>query len=253
MAIERLVSQDLPDIADIYDRFAALTADSAELGGSLVLFAGLDRDGIAFATAANIAGAASLGLEADVARAKARIRNGAIDFLVNTLDEALRILKNEIRKKNAVAVALATDSRGALTEMVERGVQPDLVHGSVEGIDTLAGCGARRLDLGAQTGGPPAEEVSWSVDRDSFRWLPAVDRLAAAALVPANRTTTARKRWIENSPRYLGRALAGQRYVQMSEAEAEAFAAAVRRAETGREIPATVTVSRRPGLRPKAP
>ena len=253
MAIERLVSQDLPDIADIYDRFAALTADSAELGGSLVLFAGLDRDGIAFATAANIAGAASLGLEADVARAKAGIRNGAIDFLVNTLDEALRILKNEIRKKNAVAVALATDSRGALTEMVERGVQPDLVHGSVEGIDTLAGCGARRLDLGAQTGGPPAEEVSWSVDRDSFRWLPAVDRLAAAALVPANRTTTARKRWIENSPRYLGRALAGQRYVQMSEAEAEAFAAAVRRAETGREIPATVTVSRRPGLRPKAP
>ena len=246
-------SLDFPGIADIYDCFMALTPDSAELGGSFLVYGGLDRHGIALAIAANVAGAASLGIEPDLARAKAAIRTGACDFLVNTLDEALRILKNEIRKKNAVAVALATDSRGALTEMVERGVQPDLVHGSVEGIDTLAGCGARRLDLGAQTGGPPAEEVSWSVDRDSFRWLPAVDRLAAAALVPANRTTTARKRWIENSPRYLGRALAGQRYVQMSEAEAEAFAAAVRLAETRRKIPATATVSRRPGLRPKAP
>ena len=238
MATENIPSQDLPDIEDIYKRFAALTANSPELGGSLLVYAGLDRNGIALAMAANIAGAASLGLEPDLAMAKAAIRNGACDFLVNTLDEALRILKNEIRKKRPVAVALSGGPPGMVAEMVERGVQPEVVEGAVPGMELLEARGARRL-------GPAPDwglAVSWSVEHEPMRWLPAVDELAAAALDPAERSTAARRRWIEGSPRYLGRALAAQRYVRMSEAEAEAFQEAVRKSG----VEAVVRVSRRP-------
>ena len=37
---------DFPDIAIVYARFAALAALSADLGGWLLLYAGLDRDGV---------------------------------------------------------------------------------------------------------------------------------------------------------------------------------------------------------------
>jgi len=229
-----LPSQDFPDIADIYDRHAALTADSSELGGSLVVYAGLDRSGIELASAANVASAASLGLESDVARAKAAIRSGACDFLVNTLDEALRILKNEIRKKNPVAVALVGHPPGLVAEMVERGVQPEVVEGAVPGMEVLEARGARRLGAAPDWG----VAVSWSVEREPARWLPAVDRLAVETLDPSQPSTTARRRWIEGAPRYLGRALAGQRYVRMSEGEADAFAEAVRKGGVG--VPVTV-------------
>jgi len=233
-----ILSHDLPDIEDIYKRFASLTANSAELGGSLLVYAGLDRNGIALAMAANIAGAASLGLEPDLAMAKAAIRNGACDFLVNTLDEALRILKNEIRKKRPVAVALSGGPPGVVAEMVERGVQPEVVEGAVPGMELLEARGARRL-------GPAPDwglAVSWSAEREPMRWFPVADELAASALDPAEGSTAARKRWIEGSPRYLGRALAAQRYVRMSEAEAEAFQEAVRKSG----VEAVVRVSRRP-------
>src|SRR5271170_4477854 len=141
--------QDFPDIAEVYERFAALTASSRELGGSLLLYTELDRSGIALAMAANVAGAASLGLEPDLARAKWSIRSGACDFLVNTLDEALRILKNEIRKRKAVSVALVGDPRAAIAEIVERGVQPEIVSGRAAGMEALVERGARRLDLRA--------------------------------------------------------------------------------------------------------
>ncbi len=236
MVTEKVLSQDFPDIADIYDRFAELTADSRELGGSLVVYAGLDRGGIELAIAANIAGATSLGLEADLARAKAAIRNGACDFLVSTLDEALRILKNEIRKKNPVAVVLVGDPQGVVEEMVERGVQPEVVEGDIPGMEVLEARRARRLGPAPNWG----VAVAWSVEREPMRWLPVVDRLAAEALDPADRSTAARQRWIEGSPRYLGRPLAGQRYVRMSEAEADRFGEAVR----GSGIGAVVRVSR---------
>jgi Urocanase Rossmann-like domain len=237
---------DFPDIADVYERFAALTEQSPELGGSLLLYTGLDGSGIALAIAANVAGAASLGLEADLARAKASIRNGACDFLVNTLDEALRILKNEIRKKKPVAVVLVGEPPGMVAEMVGRGVQPEIVAGEVPGMETLVARGARRLDRGAVSG----EGVSWSVEREPLRWLPMVDRLAAEVLDPADKTTAARRRWLEAAPRYLGRALAGQRYLRMSAAEADRFAEALHK---GGGVDVAVTVSRRSGSQTRVP
>lgn len=232
---------DFPDIAEVYERFAALTALTPELGGSFLLHTELDRSGIALAMAANVAGAASLGLEPDLLRAKRSIRNGACDFLVNSLDEALRILKNEIRKKKAVSVALVGEPPAAIAEMVERGVQPEIVSGSVADREALVERGARRLGSALDEG---RLAVIWRVAREPLRWFPMVDRLAAGVLDAADVSTAARRRWLETSPRYLGRALAGQRHLRMSAAEGEAFISAVQRDAESGAIPVAVMVTR---------
>jgi len=224
---------DFPEIDVIYARFAALTAFFPEPGGHLLLYGGLDYEGIAVAMAANVAGAASLGIEADAERAKQALRAGVCDFVVNNLDEALRILKNEIRKKRSVSVVLVGDAREMVAEMVERGVQPEIVAGHTA--DPSCRSGSMETLVG------PGEGVSWSVEQEPIRWLPVMDRLAAKALDSADATTLARRRWIEAAPRYLGRALAGERYLRMSTAEANAFTDAVKHGG----IDVVVKISRR--------
>ena len=56
--------------------------------------------------AVSIAGGTSLLLDPDAAAVKSVFRHGGVDFVVNTLDEALRVLKNEIRKHRPLSVAL---------------------------------------------------------------------------------------------------------------------------------------------------
>ncbi len=138
-----------------------------------------------------------------------------------------------------MSVVLVGVPRGAVAEMVERGVQPEIVSGDAPGMETLEARGARRL------GWAPGEgvAVTWRVAREPLRWLPVVDRLAAQALDTAG-AATSRQRWLEAAPRYLGRALAGQRHVRMSEAEAGTFMAAVRREVESGGIPVAVTVTR---------
>ncbi len=81
--------------------------------------------------AANIAGAASLVATADRAAQKQAIRDGVADFLVNSLDEALRILKNQLRKRETVAVCVGLAPEAVEREMQERGVLPDLLRRDV--------------------------------------------------------------------------------------------------------------------------
>lgn len=220
---------EFPDISMVYGRFAALTDLSADLGGLLLLCARLDGDGVAVAMASNVAGAASLGIEPDTARAKAALRAGVCDFVVNDLGEALRILKNEIRQRRAVSVVLTDDVDSAVAEIVARGVQPEvLAFASPE----LEARGARALGLDAGGG---LVSMTWSVAREPLRWLPVLDGLAISSLSVRD----ARVRWVEASPRYLGRAFAGQRFLRMSADEANAFVAAVRGA-----IPVRVSISR---------
>ncbi|HMD18825.1 MAG TPA: hypothetical protein VKH40_00815, partial [Alloacidobacterium sp.] len=110
--------QSIPDTAEVFDHFAALTSIAPEPGGSLVFWGEADSRGMATAVAANIAGAASLGVDASAARVKVALRQGLCDFMVNSLDEALRILKNQIRKKEPVAVVLMGDPERVAAEML---------------------------------------------------------------------------------------------------------------------------------------
>ena len=225
---------DFPEIAAVYARFAALTAMASDLGGWLVLYSGLERGGIAVAMASNVAGAASLGIEPDASRAKQALRAGVCDFLVNNLDEAVRILKNEIRKHGAVSVVLNGEADAAVGEIVARGVQPEVLTFPVR---ELMERGARVLSTSVENALTP---VTWSVASEPLRWLPVMDALASASLA----VTDARVRWLEASPRYLGRVFAGQRFLRMTEAEADVFVAAVRAKVQAGAIPVAVSVTR---------
>ncbi len=98
----------------------------AEWGGSLVLSVGLTAEGADLALAANIAGAVCLAIDPDAEHCRAALRTGACDFAVNTVDEALRVMKNEIRKRQPLSVALELEIQPALAELIERGVLPQV-------------------------------------------------------------------------------------------------------------------------------
>jgi hypothetical protein len=106
-----------------------LTSPAAEgpLGGQLLYVAELDSNASPIIRAASIAGTATLAASSSDLVLRQAQRDGVIDFLVNTLDEALRILKNEIRKRQPVAVAVSVDPRLITQEMMDRGVLPDLL------------------------------------------------------------------------------------------------------------------------------
>jgi hypothetical protein len=103
-----------------------LIARAPSYAGQLILTAGSGTASSGLLAAASLAGAASLTIDPDAQSVKAAIRHGAADFVVNTLDEALRALKNEIRQRRPLAVVLTADPEPARAEALERGLLPDL-------------------------------------------------------------------------------------------------------------------------------
>jgi urocanate hydratase len=94
-------------------------------GGSLILNIGLTDHSIPLAS--NIVGAVCLSLEQNPAKARLALRTGACDFVVNTLDEALRAMKNEVRQSKPLSVGLQGNESAILHEILERGLAPQLV------------------------------------------------------------------------------------------------------------------------------
>lgn len=222
-------SLELPTIQAVYAQFAALTAWRAELGGALLLSSGLTPEGVAVLFAANIAGAASLGLERDAEQAGAALRLGICDFVVNDLGESLRILKNEVRKRQPVSVVLTGDCETAIREIVERGVQPDVLAFPVPELEQQGAWLLRTEAEDARIG------VTWGVAETPLRFMPQLDALAARSLTAQD----ARSHWVLSSSRYLGRSFAEKRYTRMSTSEAATFLALVRAAN----LPVSVTVT----------
>src|SRR5947209_6614474 len=89
--------------------------------------------------AATMTGAAFLGIDVDPERIKKRLKTGYCDFMVNTVDEALRILKNAVRKKENVSVGLVGNCADVIPELAERGVVPDLLTDQTSAHDPLNG------------------------------------------------------------------------------------------------------------------
>ena len=106
--------------------FTLLSSLRDNWGGALVVACGLGPGGAALSIAANVACAGCLIVDSRTEVCRAAMRLGACDFLVNSVDEALRVLKNEIRKGKPVSVALEMDEAAALAELVDRGVVPEL-------------------------------------------------------------------------------------------------------------------------------
>ena len=245
-ALSPHVSESIvPEVAHVYFLFENLIKIAEipmpiGLGGMLLVYGDLDSAGAAVALAGNIAGAATLGIDSDGSRLKQGVRHGFCDFLVNNLDEALRILKNELRKKQPVSVCLEGVLASFLHIFVHRGVQPAIVAFSDENNDSSIL--VERGTIVLQT--TPAVDdfllgVTWEAETRAALWLPKVDALAAEAL-PAG---DARHRWLNFAPRYLGRSLAGKRYLRMTAAELETFTGLVESATAAGEVGTRITIN----------
>src|SRR5258707_1580219 len=109
------------------------------LEGKLIVSGGMGGMGGAQPLAATMAGASFLGIDVDAERIKKRLKTGYCDFMVNNLDEALRILKNSVRKKEAVSVGLIGNCADVVPELAERGVLPDILTDQTSAHDPLNG------------------------------------------------------------------------------------------------------------------
>jgi Urocanase Rossmann-like domain len=219
------------------------------LGGKLIYASELNADVRALLVAANIAGAASLTATADAARYKQAIRDGVADFAVNSLDEALRILKNEIRKREPVAVAIGASPLDVEREMIERGVLPDLV---------AAIAPPRGEDFDAAWEDIPRIEltdaqnkrnwISWCVSSAPRQWLPKLDAMAMDLVGNGEgQAEVAARRWLRLAPRYLGRLAEGVRVLRCEPGMAIEFMDRVRSGVERGEIGVAVEVSVKDG------
>jgi urocanate hydratase len=110
-----------------------------ELEGKLIVSGGMGGMGGAQPLAATMTGAAFLGVDVDPERIKKRLKTGYCDFMVNSLDEALRILKNAVRKKENISVGLVGNCADVIPELAERGVVPDILTDQTSAHDPLNG------------------------------------------------------------------------------------------------------------------
>jgi len=124
-----------------YETFAAAARKhfGGDLAGKLVVTGGMGGMGGAQPLAATMNGAAFLGIDVDPERIKRRVKSGYCDVMVTSLDEALRILKNAVRKKEATSVGLVGNCADLVPELAKRGVLPDLLTDQTSAHDPLNG------------------------------------------------------------------------------------------------------------------
>src|SRR5580693_1033190 len=124
-----------------YETFAAAARKhfGGTLAGKLVVSGGMGGMGGAQPLAATLNGGAYLGIDVDPERIKRRLRTGYCDVMVNDLDEALRILKNAVRKGEPASVGLVGNCAEIIPELARRGVVPDLLTDQTSAHDPIGG------------------------------------------------------------------------------------------------------------------
>jgi len=152
-----------------YETFAAAARKhfGGDLSGKLVVSGGMGGMGGAQPLAATLNGGAFLGIDVDPERIKRRVKTGYCDVMVNDLDEALRILKNAVRKREAASVGLVGNCADLIPALAKRGVVPDLLTDQTSAHDPLNGYIPQGLDVAAAAelrGRDPAEYQRRSLD-----------------------------------------------------------------------------------------
>ncbi|MEP6655687.1 MAG: urocanate hydratase [Betaproteobacteria bacterium] len=114
-----------------------------DLAGRWILTAGLGGMGGAQPLAAALAGASSLVVECQESRIDFRLRTRYLDRKARTLDEALAIIEEAIRRKAAVSVGLLGNAAEVLPQLLQRarqgGLRPDLVTDQTSAHDLVHG------------------------------------------------------------------------------------------------------------------
>jgi urocanate hydratase len=217
--------------------YGELISERENWGGALVLAFGADA--YLAPVPVSIAGGATLLIDDDAAAIKASMRRGELDFVVNTLDEALRALKNQIRQKRPLGVGLVASLPAALEEIVDRGILPDLTLQAPltsatsiaieKTLDSLrsAGMPFRLLAGKDDERGTPSwialrgkRYYAWHVQAQSSEDLRAADALLLS-VIPED--DFARRRWVQLAPRYLRNSAQSGRWVWLSKKESDAL------------------------------
>ena len=136
-------------LQDTYEVFAAAGKKHfrGDLSGKLIASGGMGCMGGAQPLAATLNGASFLGIDADPEQIKRRVKAGYCDVMVNDLDEALRILKNAVRTREAVSVGLVGNCADVIPTLARRGVVPDLLTDQTSAHDPIGGYIPQGLDI----------------------------------------------------------------------------------------------------------
>ena len=211
--------------------YGALVELREDWAHALVLCCGNECALTGIPSAVSIATGTTLAVDSNAAAMKQAMRRGEVDFVVTSLDEALRTLKNEIRQGRALSVGVIADTRAVLAEAVERGVlpalwvefqnpeakawAPEIASMQAQGMPSL------NFDEAAAESNPWLAKHGWKerfLAAASAVELRAVDA-SLLALVPES--DTVRRRWIQRAPQYLRGARLGGRWIWLSEDESQ--------------------------------
>jgi Urocanase Rossmann-like domain len=242
-----------PDQAQsrILRTFTTLHQLRSTWGGSLTLSLGLNPSGAALSIAANIAGAVSLAIDDNLTHLHEVVRIGACDFVVNSLDEAIRAMKNEVRKRAPLSVALQADPFLTLKEILDRGLSPQLFSTFLPPSDLtpqqtstfllavhqFQSQGASLVDFSSGESTPqpapftPSDtllipllaERHWTLHSFPFDTPAGLRTFDSHALSVLSPQETLRRRWLEAAPRILQRERPPQRTLWLAPSEAEAL------------------------------
>jgi hypothetical protein len=197
--------------------FGSAGDGSLPLHGKLIFAPELDADHSEWPIATALCGGVFLGTVADTEQAHALLRSGLCEFVVNTVDEALRILKNELRRKQAVSVVLNAQPAAATAELVERGVLPDLLVGEKDqpAPDFSRAHNVPRLDTSATDA---ADIFTWTLPRGTNADLRRASELIAAP-IPAS--DAMRHNWLAHAAQFLPRSNPPEQSCSLTNSEVE--------------------------------
>ncbi len=105
------------------------------LSGKWILTGGLGGMGGAQPLAATMAGASMLAIECDPKRIQRRLETHYLDVQAATLDEALKLL----RENKTISIGLLGNAADIFPELVKRGIRPDMVTDQTSAHDPLNG------------------------------------------------------------------------------------------------------------------
>ena len=183
----------------------------------LAAFPGVSRTGLA--AAASLAGAVSLVIDSDTATTKMHFRDGAFDFIVNTLDEALRAIKNEIRQGHPLAIGLMAEPRVMLAEAADRGLAAAFVLTELNDADDPLTSSLGTSDVARVAFGEPTAELNGWLSRRG--WSAAELSSPTFDLPPDDR---ARQKWLRDLPSHQRSVRQSKRWIWLTDAERSAIA-----------------------------
>ena len=124
-----------------YETFAEMGRRhyGGSLAGRWILTAGLGGMGGAQPLAAVMAGASMLAVECQPSRIEMRLRTGYLDVQAKSLDEALQVIERSCAEKKPLSVGLLGNAADVFTELVRRGVRPDVVTDQTSAHDPING------------------------------------------------------------------------------------------------------------------